>query len=103
MKTRNLIVFSLALAAAALAPACTVDDPGPKYAEGYQPQLYEGYVVYYDDGGRPFYYVNGVITSVPNGSPHYAELAAHWHSNGAAYRGWDARYGARYRSYRSTR
>ena len=60
--------FALAAVVAGLVPLASgcyaeVDGP-PEYAEGYQPQNYDGYVVYYDDGGRPYYYVNGSVEAI---------------------------------------
>ena len=77
--------------------------PGPAYAEGYQPMFYDGYLVYYDDVGRPFYYVNGSVAWVPPTSPFYVGLVEHWRVHGPAYGRWHARYGARYRGYRGPR
>jgi hypothetical protein len=43
--------------------------PPPEYAYGYAPVYYDGYVVYCNEGGRPYYYVNGAVTWVPATSP----------------------------------
>jgi hypothetical protein len=57
-------------------------------------------VVYYDDAGRPYTYVNGAAAYVPQTSPAYIGLAAHWHSFGPRYHDWNAHSGERYRTYR---
>jgi hypothetical protein len=74
--------------------------PPPDYGYGYAPVYYDGYVVDYDDGGRPFYYVNGSVVWVPATSPLYGGLVAHWRTFGPAYRDWHAHVGPRYRGYR---
>jgi hypothetical protein len=104
MNTLNVRGFALAAVLAAFAPVvsgCYVEEvPPPEYAEGYQPEYYDGYVVYYDDIGRPFYYVNGAVVWVPPTSPFYARYTAHWRMYGPSYRGWYAHYGYRYHTYR---
>ena len=67
---------------------------------GYEPQYYDGYMVYYDDVGRPFYYANGVRVFVSTGSPYYAGYVAHWRAQRPAYTRWYAHQGYRYRGYR---
>jgi len=74
--------------------------PEPVVAEGYTPQYYDGYVVYYDGVGRPFYYVNGAQVWIPESSPYYAGYVNYWRQYGVAYNRWYASYGARYRYYR---
>ena len=71
----------------------------PVVAEGYYPQYYGGYVVYYDGGGRPFYYANGGQVWVPESSPYYAGYVNHWRAYGAQYNRWYAGQGYRYRGY----
>lgn len=74
--------------------------PPPEYAYGYAPTYYDGYVVNYDDGGRPFYYVNGAAVWVPQTAPAYPGLVAHWRAHGPAYREWHTHVGPRYRGVR---
>jgi hypothetical protein len=80
--------------------ACYVDPLYPVEAEGWDPQYYDGYLVYYDEGGRPFYYMNGGAVWIPEGSPYYARFHGYWAAHPYAYRNWHARYGARFHSYR---
>ncbi|HZU83546.1 MAG TPA: hypothetical protein VE987_11540 [Polyangiaceae bacterium] len=98
---RRLALAALLVVAPALS-GCYVEDgpPPPEYAEGYQPQYYDGYVVYYDAVGRPYYYVNGGVYWVPPASPLYIGLVNHWRYYRPAYHRWYAHYGARYRGYR---
>jgi hypothetical protein len=90
----------------ASASGCYVSDAPPPppatavVADGYEPQYYDGYVVYYDDGGRPFYYSDGAVVWVPVTSPYYGGYVNHWHAYGPAYRSWYANHGATYRAYR---
>lgn len=92
---------------AAFAPGCYVRaHAGPPVATtsaeaDYQPAYYDGYVVYYDND-RPFYYVNGVVTWVPQSSPHYQGLVSHYHAygNGQGYARWNAQHGQQFRNTR---
>jgi hypothetical protein len=92
-----LVVGSAAIGSA----ACYVEEEGPPaaYAD-YQPQYYDGYVVYYDGVGRPYYYVNGGVYWVPPGSPFYFGLVNHWRYHRDAYSRWYGYHGYRYRGYR---
>jgi hypothetical protein len=88
-----MLVGSLPLA------GCYVEPEGPVVAEGYQPQMYNGYVVYYDGAGRPYYNYNGATMWIPESSPYYVGYVNHWRAYGPAYNRWYAGYGARYRGY----
>ena len=70
---------------------------------GYVPQYYDGYVVYYDNSGRPFYYYNGSMVYVPATYSGYRNYVRYWRRNRRYYRRWRKRYGRRYRTYRSSR
>lgn len=72
----------------------------PEYAYGYPPVYYHGYVVYYDDVGRPYYYVNGAAVWVPSTVRVFPALVRHWRTYRPAYRHWYHNSGHRYRSYR---
>ncbi|HLK41221.1 MAG TPA: hypothetical protein VKU41_30930 [Polyangiaceae bacterium] len=101
LRARNVAVAALVAALSSVTSACYVEEdvPPPGYAEGYTPPLYDGYVVYYDDVGRPFYYLNGAVVWVPPTSPFYIGLVHHWRVHGPAYHRWYAHYGYRYRGY----
>jgi hypothetical protein len=89
------------VACASLSSACYAETvPTPAYADGYEPQYYDGYVVYYDGYGRPYYHVNGVVYWVPAASPFYVGLVDHWRYHRTAYGRWYGHYGYRYRGYR---
>jgi hypothetical protein len=104
MEPVRLLRPALAAALFAFAPmssACYAEIvPPPVYADGYQPQFYDGYVVYYDAHGRPYYHVGGVVYWVPLTSPFYIGLVNHWRAYGPAYGRWYGHYGNRYRGYR---
>jgi len=87
---------------APLLSGCYVDATPPEFAvEGYQPAYCDGYVVYYDAGGRPFYYLpGGGVYWIPANHPYYGELVRHWGVYGHAYSRWYAHSGYRYRAYR---
>lgn len=99
---RGVLFPVLFVAGAMTLPGCYVRAAvvEPVAVDGYAPEYYEGYVVYYDDGGRPYYYVNGSVVWVPSHSPHYVRLTNHWRSYGHAYRRWHTNHGHRYRTYR---
>jgi hypothetical protein len=82
--------------------ACYVEDdvPPSAYADGYQPEYYDGHIVYFDDAGRPFYYGGGAVVWIPPTYPRYGVYVAHWRHYGPAYHRWNAHYGYRYHAYR---
>jgi hypothetical protein len=97
-------------AAAMILPGCYVEaEPVPVpvtsaevlAGDGYEPSYYDGYVVYYDSLGRPFYYNGTAQIYVAPTSPYYPGLVDHWHVYGPAYGRWYNHYGYRYRSYRA--
>jgi hypothetical protein len=99
--TRSLFLALLAvMAASPVISGCVLEAGPPVYAEGYAPQYYDGYVVYYDTVGRPYYYVNGGVVWVSPAAPAYVGLTAHYRTYGPAYGRWNAGYGYRYRAYR---
>jgi len=97
---RSFAVAVLLCSSAALGSACYVEEgPPPAYAYGYDPQYYDGYVVYYDDVGRPYYYMDGAVVWVPVASPLYIGLVSHWRLHAAAYHHWYGHYGYGFRGY----
>jgi hypothetical protein len=106
---RNVLPVVFTLAVAALAPTVSgcyaeAELPPPAYGVGderYEPQYYDGYVVYYDDYGRPYYYAEGRPVWVRPSSPVYVGLVDHWRVYRPAYHRWYGHYGHRYRTYRS--
>jgi hypothetical protein len=95
------IVFSALIAACAPTFAgCYVDLSPPVTVDGYDPLYYDGYVVYYDTVGRPFYHVGGVPYWVPRGYVRYDLYMNHYRTHWQRYHNWYGRGGYRYRGYR---
>ena len=69
---------------------------GPPVEYGYTPLLYNGYVVYYDQGGIPFYWYSGGRVFIPMGQRAY--YVDHYHSHNQAYWRWHQHRGNHYRS-----
>ena len=76
---------------------------GPPLEYGYQPLLYDGYVVYYTDDGIPFYWMGGARVWVP--ISYRARYISHWRSHRHAYVKWHQHRGRHYRGrhYKSHR
>ncbi len=68
----------------------------------YTPLFYQGYVVYYD-GGRPYYYQNGVNIYISTSYSGYRGLVAHYHKYRPQYERWYHAHGVNYRQYRDPR
>jgi len=105
MKTLPLLLFATALAL----PACgslpayyeeDPPDPAPLAVEGYAPPLYDGYVVYYDDIGHPYYYDDGGAVWIQPEWPGYWGYVNHYQAYGGGYHRWYAAHGAHYRGWR---
>ena len=70
----------------------------PPVEYGYQPMLYNGYVVYYTDDGVPFYWDAGVRIWIP---VHIrARYVDHWRVHHRSYRTWYKHRGHHYRTRR---
>jgi hypothetical protein len=76
---------------------------GPPLEYGYQPLLYDGYVVYYTDDGVPFYWMAGTRVWVP--VSFRARYISHWRSHRHSYHKWHKHRGNHYRGrhYKSHR
>jgi hypothetical protein len=61
-------------------------DPPPRVAVAASPLYYNGYAVYYDDWGYPFYYSGGVAFYVPRTYAHYDVLLGHYRTHPGLYR-----------------
>jgi len=92
----GLVALTGTLVAGCIVPARTVVHVGPPVEYGYQPMLYNGYVVYYTDAGVPFYWSGGVRVFVP--VAYRGVYFDHWHSHRAAYVRWHQHRGSYYRS-----
>jgi len=69
----------------------------------YQPQYYNGYVVYYDSLGRPMYYNGGVAYYIPSTYMYYGRYVNHYRVHRVHYSRWYRARGYRYRRYRTRR
>lgn len=72
----------------------------PAFEYGYAPIYYDGYIVYFDTAGRPYYYVNGAVVWIPPTVRIYPALVRHWRAHRPAYGQWYRHRGHEYRSYR---
>ncbi|PKN47524.1 MAG: hypothetical protein CVU59_02575 [Deltaproteobacteria bacterium HGW-Deltaproteobacteria-17] len=59
---------------------------------GWTPEYYDGYLVYFDDNGTPYYYTNGSTVYVPRTWDGYTRVVTRYRSHGANYRNWHKRY-----------
>ena len=97
-KFRHLTVAAALLGVIPMA-GCYGEVDEPVVAEGYTPQYYNGYVVYYDGNGLPYYYYGGQQVFIAATDPYYAGYVDHWRAYGPAYNRWYAGYGYRYRGW----
>ena len=66
----------------------------------YTPQYYNGYVVYYDEVGRPVYYLGGARYYIPSTYVHYNHYMNHYRVHRVHYNRWYGHRGHTYRTYR---
>lgn len=102
-RSRSAIAITLALfaAGALVLGGCRVTlGPGHVATSYYTPLYYQGYVVYYDEVGRPVYYANGARYYIPAGYVDYGRYAAHYRTHRVHYNRWYRSRGHRYRRYR---
>jgi hypothetical protein len=66
----------------------------------YSPPFYNGYVVYYDGAGLPYYYRGGRIVYVPRSYVGYRALTVHYQRYRQQYHRWYRDRGHRYQGYR---
>lgn len=71
---------------------------GPPLEAGYQPLLYDGYVVYYTDDGVPFYWAGSGQVWVPAHAR--ARYVTHYRTHRPAYHRWHRERGQTYRTRR---
>lgn len=99
---RSVLVM-IALAFAVPLAGCEMEEAEAPVVEGaYQPTYYDGYVVYYDAGGLPYYYVDDSMYYVPRSYVYYDALVDHYHVYRPYYHRWYISSGYRYRGYRSS-
>lgn len=99
------IPLLLVAALGVFASGCTVrgyaTTPVPAArVEVYEPMYYDGYVVYYDDYGAPFYYVGDTVTYVPRTNASFNVYVGHYRTHRASYNRWYRVEGPRHRHVR---
>lgn len=88
------MVAAIAVSASGCYGTLRTYDTGPTPAAGasidvdYEPTYYDDYVVYYDDGGVPYYYVNGTVRYVPRSDVRFNVYVDNYRRHGSAYRRW---------------
>jgi uncharacterized membrane protein YgcG len=96
-----LVVISLALAAPLA--GCEMEEAEvPVAGAGYEPTYYDGYMVYYDGAGLPYYYMDDTMYYVPRSYAYYDSLCDHYQVYRPYYHRWYVSGGYRYRGYRSS-
>lgn len=100
-KVPRSVLAALLLAFAAPLAGCTVQTEAPAVYAGYEPVYYDGYVVYYDTAGAPYYYYEGDIRYVPRTYVYYDSLVDHYHVYRPYYHRWYVSGGYRYKRYHS--
>ncbi|MFH1130372.1 MAG: hypothetical protein V1754_03495 [Pseudomonadota bacterium] len=66
----------------------------------YDPLYYDGYVVYFDVSGLPYYYLGGRIVYVPNTYHLFHTYVSHYRKHRTNYQRWHKMEGNRYHGYR---
>ncbi len=59
---------------------------------GWTPEYYDGYLVYFDENGTPYYYSNSTQVYVPRTWDGYSRVTTRYKTQGANYRNWHKRY-----------
>jgi hypothetical protein len=66
----------------------------------YQPMFYDGCVVFFDDWGRPFIYVDGGVFYIPTTYAYYSSYLSHYRVHRVRYHAWHRTHGMRFHHYR---
>ena len=72
----------------------------PIQTAGYSPRYFDGYVVYYDDGGLPYYYNAKRRVPIPRTDRRYDGYVSHYRTHRSGYVKWNGKVGRNYRDYR---
>ncbi|HSQ66467.1 MAG TPA: hypothetical protein VLM85_24770 [Polyangiaceae bacterium] len=95
------VALAIGLGAIALLGSACYGYVEPAAAYGYEPAYYDGYVVYYDGVGRPYYYYGGAAVYIAPTSPYYRGYVDHYRYYGPNYGRWYSNRGYQYRTYRA--
>jgi len=100
----GIVVFAAGCYIPAPMPTTTTVQPAPVQTvvtnTNYTPQYYNGYVVYFDTSGLPYYYLNGIVTYVPRTYYNYNYLVTSYRSCVVCYQRWYSNEGISLRSIR---
>jgi hypothetical protein len=99
--SRLCATLMFSFAATTMLGGCIVAaDPPPRVAVvADAPLAYNGYAVYYDGWGYPFYYAGGFAYYVPRSYAHYDVLVSHYRAHPGLYRHEIVRHEAPYHHY----
>ena len=67
----------------------------------YQPLFYNGYLVFFDNWGRPFISVDGEVFFIPTTHVYYTTYVRHFRIHRTRYNSWYRTHGVRLRGRRS--
>ena len=67
--------------------------------DSYEPEYIDDNIVYYDDSGMPYYYVDNRVVYIAPTHPRYALYLNHYRTHRDVYLRWRGRYGTQ-RLYR---
>jgi hypothetical protein len=101
---KKLLAGLFLLVSAALVTGCMLHARGhvmydaPVVEYGYEPILYDGYVVYYADSGIPFIWLDGSQFWIPEARRTY--YVSHYRQHRSAYHKWYSHRGEQYRHRR---
>lgn len=96
MLTTAAVVGAVLIAAPSYADA----SPLTMSTTYYSPQFYQGYVVYFDSYGQPYYFINGTKIFVPRCHLDHGRLVRHYRVAWRPYNRWYRWAGWRFKRYR---
>jgi hypothetical protein len=98
---RTIVRLTVTVFFAAVLSGCATYYPGYAsddiWVDYYTPQFYDGYPVYFDRVGVPFYYRGERIVYVPRSYRRYRDLTVHYKRHRPHYHRWYDERGHRYR------
>ena len=72
----------------------------PVYTDYYSPLWHDGYLIYFDVSGLPFYYHQGRTIYIPRRHKRYHDYVSHYRSHRHKYDRWYKERGRKYHKYR---
>jgi hypothetical protein len=95
---KNFFLLCTPILMALSVVGCMASAGPPPVEYGYEPMLYDGYVVYFTDEGIPYYWYGGVRVWVPESQRD--QYTNRWRENPDTYRQWHTHRERTYRDYR---